>query len=171
MKRYFLICLHALICQLGFAQFNDIARNRLTSSSDPLGDAYFANSFVDESNSLSRQSNFHHISSTLINDAQVVIVYALSEIPATYGSETISARISNLGETTFTNLPVTLNISGANLFSNTKFVNLPPQTSALVTFDTHTGTNTGTNTVSVSIPTDDQQENNIVAQRIEVPTR
>jgi hypothetical protein len=95
------------------------------------------------------------------NDAKVDIIYTLGSMPNTFTTNHImQARIINVGNNTLTNLPVTLNISGANTFTNTQSIaSLAPCSSAVVTFAGFTPTATGTNTVAVNVPADDNTSN------------
>jgi hypothetical protein len=76
----------------------------------------------------------------------------------------ISARITNEGEATMTNVPVTLSIAGANTYQEIQTVaSLAVGSSAVVTFQPLNSTGTmalGTNTVSVHLPTDDNTADN-----------
>jgi hypothetical protein len=95
------------------------------------------------------------------NDAQVVNVYTLGQLPIPYGSpHVIQALIKNAGGATITNLVVTLNITGANTFTNSKIVTLNAGASTTVSFDAFSPVSTGTNTVTVSVPSDDNNTNN-----------
>jgi trimeric autotransporter adhesin len=98
----------------------------------------------------------------LTNDAQVVTINTLGKIPLAYGAgHTVKATVSNLGTSTQTNLMVTLNITGANTFTNTQTIlSLASGASTTVTFAGFTPTNLGTNTVTVSVPSDQDNTNN-----------
>lgn len=95
------------------------------------------------------------------NDA-VVNLYTLGSIPKPYGAPRIdSAIVRNIGMKTLTNVAVTLNISGANTFTDIQtIVSLAPGAFATVGFAPYTPTSSGTNNVSVSIPNDDNNSNN-----------
>jgi hypothetical protein len=101
------------------------------------------------------------------NDAAVSAVYTLGKVVTPAGlPHTVSARITNAGTTALTNLQVTLNITGANTFTNTQAVaSLAVGASTTVTFAAYPNTLTaGTNTVTVSVPADGSNANNSVAQ-------
>ncbi len=99
------------------------------------------------------------------NDAGVKQVYTLGKIPLPNGvPHIISANIVNDGLTTQTNLNVTLNITGANTFSNTQIIpSLASGSSATVSFAAFSPAFEGTNTVAVSVPADDVNSNNSIS--------
>lgn len=84
-------------------------------------------------------------------------VYALGNllVPGAQ-SHVVSARIVNRGEATLLNVPVTLNVTGANTFSDTQTIaSLAMNESIVIAFEPLDPTNTmnlGINMVSVSIP-------------------
>lgn len=86
------------------------------------------------------------------NDASTSTIYALSKNPLTHGApETISAIVTNNGETVMQNVPVSLNITGSNTFTNNKVLpKLPAGATVTVTFDGFTATAKGTNTITVT---------------------
>jgi Secretion system C-terminal sorting domain len=96
------------------------------------------------------------------NDAKTAIIYTLGKLPKPNGlPHVVSALVTNVGKSIITNLNVTLNITGANTFSNTKIVaTLAPLASAMVTFNGFNPVNIGINTVTVSVPADDNAANN-----------
>jgi hypothetical protein len=95
------------------------------------------------------------------NDA-VVNLYTLGSIPKPYGAPRIdSAIVRNIGMKTLTNVAVTLNISGANTFTDIQTIaSLAPGAFATVGFAPYAPTSSGTNNVSVSISNDDNNTNN-----------
>jgi hypothetical protein len=96
------------------------------------------------------------------NDATVNLVYSYGELPIGQATQITKALVTNVGAATLTNLPVTLNITGANTFTDTQ--NIPSLAScggtATVTFASFTATAVGSNTVTVSVPADDIPGNN-----------
>ncbi|MBC7888116.1 MAG: T9SS type A sorting domain-containing protein [Ferruginibacter sp.] len=98
------------------------------------------------------------------NDAQVSNVYTLGKIPVAYGSpHIVKALVRNAGASTINNLAVTLNVTGANTFSNLQTVtSLAPGASATVSFAGYSPANIGTNTVTVNVAADDNNTNNSV---------
>ncbi|MCC3154363.1 T9SS type A sorting domain-containing protein [Hymenobacter sp. BT770] len=100
------------------------------------------------------------------NDAAVTIVYTLGKIASpTALPHAVKAVVTNAGTTTQTNLAVTLNVTGANTFTDTKTVaSLAAGASTTVTFaDYPAALTAGTNTVTVTVPADANNANNIVA--------
>ena len=104
------------------------------------------------------------------NDAKVNNIYTLGKLPIPHSaSQTIKANVTNIGINTLNNLNVTLNVNGANSFSNTQtLTSLAPGTTTLVSFPAATFNNLGTNTVSVSVANDDDNTNNTSIQNQEV---
>ncbi|GAB3841954.1 T9SS type A sorting domain-containing protein [Hymenobacter jeollabukensis] len=96
------------------------------------------------------------------NDIEVQLVYSMTKIPLSGGGgQVVSAIFRNVGTATQTLIPVTLNVSGANTYSNLKSIGtLAAGASATVTFDPYTPTALGTNTVTVSLLSDDNGSNN-----------
>jgi hypothetical protein len=96
------------------------------------------------------------------DDANVKRVYTLGKLPLPNGTpHIISANVSNDGINTLTNLNVTLNITGSNTFTNTQIIpSLASGASTTVSFTGFTPTVEGTNTVTVSVPSDDFNDNN-----------
>src|SRR6185312_9548860 len=96
------------------------------------------------------------------NDAAVTLVYSYGELPAGFGMQFTRAVVTNLGAATLTNLPVTLNITGVDNF--TDMVNIPTLApcggTTTVTFATFISGTVGSDTVTVSVPTDDIPGNN-----------
>ncbi|MBS1741706.1 MAG: hypothetical protein JST81_01620 [Bacteroidetes bacterium] len=95
-------------------------------------------------------------------DAKVEAVYSLGQVPSPLGvyNHVISAKIINLGTTQISDLPVSLVVSGANSFSNAKTINIAPQDTTIVEFNSFSPWNQGTNTITVSIPDDEDDSNN-----------
>jgi hypothetical protein len=102
---------------------------------------------------------------TLNNDAQVSNVYTLSKIPVSFGApHVVSTIIANKGVATINNLTVTLKVTGANTFTDTKNIaSLAPGASTTINFAAYSPATAGTNTVTVSVPADDNSTNNSIA--------
>lgn len=102
---------------------------------------------------------------TLPNDAGISNVYTLTRLAVPgAGPQTVTALLRNNGTNALSNINVTLNVTGANTFTNVQAIPaLAVGATATVTFAAYTPTNQGTNTVTVSIPTDDNNFNNSVA--------
>jgi len=96
------------------------------------------------------------------NDISVSSVSALGRIPLAFsGNQAITAVVKNNSATTKTNVSVTLNVTGANTYTNTQTVaSLASGASTTVTFSAFSPTATGNNTVTVSVPADDNLTNN-----------
>ena len=115
---------------------------------------------VSGSTTLSPASNFRaqiQLRHMNPNDAAISAVYTLGKLPIPYTvPHTISANIINNGLNTLTNLDVTLNITGANTFTNVQTIaSLAPGASTKVTFSGFTPTVSGFNNVTISVPADD----------------
>ena len=97
------------------------------------------------------------------SDASVAIIYTLGKIasPAAL-PHAVRAVVTNSGIMAQTNLDVTLNVTGANTFTDTKRVaSLAPGASATVTFASYPATLAlGTNTLTVTVPADGNNANN-----------
>jgi hypothetical protein len=101
------------------------------------------------------------------NDAAVAAVYTLGKIITPAGlPHAVRALVTNAGTAALTNLPVTLNVTGANTFTNTQTVaTLAVGASATVTFANYPSTmSLGTNTVTVTVPSDANNTNNSASQ-------
>ena len=97
----------------------------------------------------------------LANDAGVTKVYATAFVATAADPQSTSAMVTNAGTGTLTNLAVTLNITGANTFTDVQTIpSLASGKSAYLTFATFTPTALGKNNVVVSIPSDDDNSNN-----------
>lgn len=98
------------------------------------------------------------------NDGGVLRIMTLGNAPRPAGMPvTTQSVVTNAGLDTLVNLPVTLIVSGANTFTNTKNVTIAPGRSAVVVFDPVTYASNGNNTVSVRIPSDDNILNDSIA--------
>ncbi len=90
------------------------------------------------------------------NDAAMQEIYTLGKLPIPFGlPHTISAPVKNTGYDTLFNLPVQLEITGSNTFSDTYIIpSLKPDSTWLVIFEGFNPTVLGFNTISVTIPAD-----------------
>ena len=97
-----------------------------------------------------------------VNDASVTNVYSMGSLPKGYGDpHAVRARVYNGGAFTMTSFNVTMNITGANTFSDVQTIaSLAPGASTIVTFAGFNPANTGINTITVSVPNDDVNSNN-----------
>jgi hypothetical protein len=120
-----------------------------------------------------RTYRFAPLSAPVTNDAAVVGVYTLGKLPLPAAlPHAVQATINNPGTSTLTNLVVTLNVTGANTFSNTQTIaSLASGASTTVTFAAYPTTFVaGTNTVTVAVPADGNAANNSAAVQQNVTT-
>ena len=97
----------------------------------------------------------------LTNDAAITKVYATSVVSTVADPQNISVLVTNGGTADITNLNVTLNITGANTFTDVQTIpTLAAGKSMFVTFNTFASTVKGTNTISVTVPADQDNTNN-----------
>ena len=105
------------------------------------------------------------VTSPAANDAAVSAVYTLGQLSSYASPHTVRAVVKNVGTTAQTNLAVTLNVTGANTFTNTQTVaSLAAGASTTVVFAAYPSGAVGTNTVTVSVPTDAVTTNNSIAE-------
>ena len=97
----------------------------------------------------------------LANDGGITKVYSTAVVATAADPQSISTLVTNAGTGTLTNLAVTLNVTGANTFSDVQTItSLPSGKSAYVTFATFTPTVLGVNNIAVTIPSDGDNTNN-----------
>lgn len=97
----------------------------------------------------------------LANDVNIIDVYTLGKLPLTFGTpHIITARVANSGDNPWTNVNVTLNVTGANTFTDVQTLSLTPGNSTIVSFAAFTPASLGANTITVSVPNDDNNSNN-----------
>ena len=111
------------------------------------------------------------ISSFALNNAAVQLIYSYGELPfGLVPAQNIKGVVANHGANTLTNLPVTLNITGANTFTNGQ--NIASLSSCTgqgtATFAGFTPTALGANTVQVSVPADDVAGDNSLSKPLNV---
>ena len=97
------------------------------------------------------------------NDASVVYVISLGSLAQPLvGPQTVQAVVTNKGASALSNLPVTFNLTGAEIFSNTQNVATLAACggTTTVTFAPFTPSAIGSDTVTVSVPADDNNANN-----------
>lgn len=97
-----------------------------------------------------------------ITDNASVIVYTLAKLAIPDGvPHIIRARVTNTTSGPIASRTVTLNVTGANAFSDTKPSGIiPAGGSVVVSFAAFSPTNTGSNTITVTLPTDDTPGDN-----------
>ncbi len=96
-------------------------------------------------------------------DASVDELYSLGKLPIPYANpHIVRTRITNKGKDTLFTWPITLNITGANTFTTTSYIDtlLPGGNSKYVDFAGFSPANTGNNILTVSVPTDSVSSNN-----------
>lgn len=96
------------------------------------------------------------------NDAGVDLLISMGSLPLGVVSNNVfQAQVSNYGKSTKTNLVVTLNITGADSFTDTQVIpSLAPCASTLVSFTGFTPTTAGACTVTASVPAGDDNPAN-----------
>jgi hypothetical protein len=106
------------------------------------------------------------------NDASVSAVYTLGKLPIPYGTpHVIRAFVRNMGTNALTNVNVTVTVSGANSFTNTKTIpTFAAGTAGTLSFDAFTPTAPGTNNVTVTIANDDDNSNNTATYTQQITT-
>jgi len=108
---------------------------------------------------------------TPANDASVTYVMSYGELPfGLVPAQTTQAVITNNGANTLTSLPVTLNVTGADTFTDTQIIPSIASCggSATVTFATFTPGALGSDTVTVSVPADDVNTNNSLSKPLNI---
>ncbi len=99
---------------------------------------------------------------SVLKDAAVQEVYSLGKIPVPYANpHEVRANILNKGLDTLFNQKVILNITGANSFTDSLFIDtLAPAVNKYVTFTPFNYLNIGSGLVTVSVPPDSTNTNN-----------
>ncbi len=99
---------------------------------------------------------------TYTNEIEVVGIEAPGKISSTFNTpHVIKALIRNNSAITNTNIPVSLNVTGANSFTNNIIISsLTAGASTLVTFSSFNPLINGINTLSVSVSADEKNTNN-----------
>lgn len=105
-----------------------------------------------------------------LNDAAVRAVYAQGRVALPfYRADSIRANILNTGINALSNVQVTLNITGANTYTTTATIpSIPVNGSTNIAFEPFYPTNTGSNLISVSVPSDDNNANNVKTYSLSV---
>lgn len=100
----------------------------------------------------------------LQQDIAVKQIYALAESSLTYSNPIVSANVSNIGDEDWTNLPVTLTVTGANNYTESHFLPvLGSRESTTVLFTGFNPSTPGQNNLEVTIPTDDNDADNALS--------
>lgn len=114
-------------------------------------------------NSATYKGAYESTTFTNKKDAAVKEVYTLGKLPIPYAvPHEIRANIINFGVDTLFNQQVNLQVSGANAFTDTKYIDtiLPFSQFKIVTFAPFSYINTGTCIVTVTVPSDSTSSNN-----------
>ncbi|AIZ63100.1 hypothetical protein PK28_04275 [Hymenobacter sp. DG25B] len=107
--------------------------------------------------------------STPLQDVTVANIYTLGQLPLTgVLPHKVSARIANTGMNAISALKVTLTVTGATEFTNTRTIELPQYETVLVEFEGYTPAQSGTNQVTVRVTEDDDNTNNALTVTQEV---
>ncbi len=101
----------------------------------------------------------------LANDMAVEHIWTLGELPLAAGDgHMVQAIVTNWGYDPAVNLPITLDITGANAFTNTVTIaSFPAYSTDTITFGPFTTQAIGWNNLTVSVPNDDNNANNMFA--------
>ncbi len=104
----------------------------------------------------------YRFTAALPNDARINALYTQGKVPIpNNATRTDSVSVGNIGLNVLTNVNVTLTISGANTFTDTKVIpSLALAANANVVFAPYTLINEGNNTYNVTISNDDNNVNN-----------
>jgi hypothetical protein len=104
------------------------------------------------------------------NDASVAQVFSLGKLPISNSvPHIVSAIITNNGTAALSSLPVTLAVSGVNSFTDMQMITtLAVGASTTINFASYTPSLVGNDNISVTVPTDDDNTNNLktVAQLV-----
>ena len=100
----------------------------------------------------------------ITNDATTYSLFPLGSVAANGDAYSVTSIVANIGTAAINNLPVTLNVSGANTFSQTVTVpTLDSFKAVYVTFTGYTPTATGADTYTLNLPNDQDVTNNSLA--------
>jgi hypothetical protein len=103
------------------------------------------------------------------NDISVTAIETKGQISRIDQTQNIVATIKNSGSLAANNVPVSINITGANLHAQTLTIpTLAVGSSTTVTFNNIALTNTGTQTIALNVPNDQNNNNNTLQKSQEV---
>jgi len=102
------------------------------------------------------------VSNTYTNEVSITGMEAPGRVAGMFNTgHNVKAMIRNNSNTALNNIPVTLNVSGANTFANTQTVStLAAGSTTTISFSTFNPLINGLNTLSVSVPADQNNANN-----------
>lgn len=137
------------------------------SAASFLAGPYTGNAHNTRKSALPDAGRTYRFNPQQANDASVLAVYSLGKLPtASATPHVIQAFVRNEGFNALTNVRITLTVTGANSFTNTKIVSsLPVGAQGILPFDPFTPTAPGTNNISVSVADDDNNANNTATYR------
>jgi hypothetical protein len=120
-------------------------------------------------------SNFRasiRLSHAAANDATLNFFNSVGKLPIGYGStQPVVASVTNTGTSALTNVPVTLNVTGANTYTGIKTIaSLAPGATTTVAFDGYVPSAAGSSTLSVSLGADGDNTNNTAASQTQITT-
>jgi len=109
-----------------------------------------------------RPSFLFGITNPYANDIQIMGIVAPGKIAGTLNApHNITAVVKNSGYDLQTNITVSLNVTGANPFTNAQTItSLAAGASTVVTFTAYNPLTAGSNSITVSVPADDNTANN-----------
>jgi hypothetical protein len=115
----------------------------------------------------------YHFNPVVFNDLAVNTAYAMGKVAIScYIPDSIRAYVTNPGVNAQTGVTVTLTISGANSYSTTATIaSIASSGTAYVAFAPFTPYATGQNLISVSVPSDDNNSNNVATYGFSVSDR
>jgi len=104
------------------------------------------------------------------NDARLKALYTFGKLPNQVATpHQVRAIVKNMGSNNLNNLSVTLNITGANTYTNIMTIlSLPSGAEDTVVFNGFIPASLGLQNVNVSVPNDDNMSNNVLNYRQEV---
>ncbi|MES2680539.1 MAG: T9SS type A sorting domain-containing protein [Bacteroidota bacterium] len=108
-----------------------------------------------------RPSFIFRAANTATNEIQVLDVSAPGKVPFLLNTpHVITSVVRNASNIQKTNVPVTLNVTGANPFPQATMVSLAAGASTLISWPPFNPQNLGINTISVTVPADQNNNNN-----------
>ncbi len=103
------------------------------------------------------------------NNLSLSTVYNLGTICKNGESYAFSANVFNAGKQNAIHVPVNLSVAGNNSFSSTKYIeNLAPGNSTVILFDAFMPGANSTDNLTVSLPADDDNSDNLISKNISI---
>ncbi|MEI6185265.1 MAG: T9SS type A sorting domain-containing protein, partial [Bacteroidota bacterium] len=103
------------------------------------------------------------------NNLIITTLYSLGTICKNGESYSFSANVFNAGKQNAVHVPVTLSVAGNNSFSTTKYIeNLAPGIATNIVFDAFVPGVNSTDKLSVSIPSDEDNSDNLISKNIRI---